>query len=112
MRFIRFGVYMHDNQQLAAASIDQLLDEVRGRYKAAQTKASLAEQSKELHPIQEAGNRIRAARKEQGLTQSELCDLSGVGYGTLNKIENGHPSVRLDVLLGVTHALGLKLWIG
>ena len=101
-----------DLSSLAGPSLDQLLDEIRRRYKSAQTQASMAEKASVLHPIQEAGERIRVARKQQGLTQTELCDLSGVGYSTLNKIESGHPTVRLDVLLNVARALGLKLWIG
>lgn len=109
---MRLSVHMSEEHPLADSSLDQLLEEVRRRHKAALTRASMADLAEELHPIQEAGKCIREARKKQGLTQTDLCDLSGVGYGTLNKIENGHPSVRLDVLLNVARALGLKLWIG
>ncbi|MEH6824000.1 MAG: helix-turn-helix domain-containing protein [Motiliproteus sp.] len=92
--------------------IDPLLDELRSKYQQARKEASLASQGAELHPIEEVGKQIRLNRKKQGLTQSELCDLSGLAYGTLNKIEHGHPSVRLDMLVSVARSLGMKLWIG
>ena len=93
-------------------NIDNLLNEVRARYDHARKKASLAEQSISFAPISEAGERIRVERKKQRMTLNELCELSGVAYATLSKIERGHPGVRLDSLEGVSRALGLKLWIG
>lgn len=92
--------------------INSLLEEVRARFTQAQKEASLATRSASFSPIDEVGQRIRTERKKQGLTLNALCDLSGVAYATLNKIEQGHPSVRLDSLANVTRALGLKLWVG
>lgn len=92
--------------------IDLLLEEVRIRFIQAQKEASLAIKSASFSPIDDAGHRIRTERKKQGLTLNDLCDLSGVAYATLNKIEQGHPSVRLDSLVNVTRALGMKLWVG
>ena len=92
--------------------IDTLLNELRSHYLEAKKQASLATISSELSDIDNAGERIRTERKRQNLTLEDLCELSGVAYATLNKIEHGHPSVRLDSLRNVTKALGLKLWIG
>ena len=89
-----------------------LLDEIRQRITTAKREAALATQSTTFSPIDEAGQRIRAERHKQGLTLHDLCELSGVAYATLNKIERGHPSARLDSIGNVAHALGLKLWIG
>ncbi len=92
--------------------MDALLDEIRDRYLEAQRKASMATQSATFSPIEETAKRIRAERRQQGLTLNDLCELSGVAYATLSKIEQGHPGVRLDSLTAVTRALGMNLWIG
>lgn len=91
---------------------DVMLDEIRLRLAKAQKEAAMAEQSAGFSPIEEAGQRIRAERKKQGLTLNDLCELSGIAYATLNKIEHGHPSARLDSVGSVASALGMKLWIG
>lgn len=38
------------------------------------------------------GERLKWARKRAGLTQLELAELSGVGQGTISKIERGDQS--------------------
>jgi len=95
-----------------SANIDELLNEIANRYQQLKKEVSLARHAENFSPIYEAGERIRVERKKQKLTQTDLCDLSGVAYATLNKIEQGHPSVRLDSLDSVCRALGMKLWIG
>lgn len=97
---------------LDSIDADTLLGEIRKRLTGAQKDAAMATQSATFSPIEEAGQRIRAERKKQQLTLNDLCELSGVAYATLNKIEQGHPSVRLDSLMNVARALGMKLWIG
>ncbi len=101
-----------DANVLASTDTSALLDEVRKRLAEAQKAASMAVKSASFSPIEEAGQRIRAERKKQGLTLMALCELSGIAYATLNKIEQGHASVRLDSLGAVARALGMKLWIG
>ena len=105
-----------DKSQLHVAldqvETESLLAELRQRLFAAQKAASMAERASSLSPIEDAGSRIRAERKKQGLTLNALCELSGVAYATLNKIEQGHESARLDSIVSVAKALGLKLWIG
>ena len=91
---------------------DSLLGEIRKRLTKAQKEVSMSAQSASFSPIEEAGQRIRAERKKQGLTLNDLCELSGVAYATLNKIEQGHPSARLNSVGNVARALGMKLWIG
>lgn len=102
----------NDTPHFDGVDTDALLDELRQRVLVAQREAAMAMQSATFSPIGEAGWRIRTERKKQGLTLHELCELSGVAYATLNKIEQGHPSVQLDSLGSVTRALGMKLWIG
>ena len=97
---------------LGKVDADALLDELRLRLTTAQKEAAMASLSAKFSPIEEVGQRVRAERKKQGLTLNDLCELSGVAYATLNKIEQGHPSARLDSLGSVARALGMKLWIG
>lgn len=93
-------------------TFNEHLEEIRSSYEEAKRQASLAETSSSLTPIKEVGQLIRSERREQELTLIDLCDLSGVAYATLSKLEKGNPSVRLDILSKVLKALGLKLWIG
>lgn len=101
-----------DSHSLGNVDTDALLDEVRNRVVKAQKAAAMANQAASFSPIEDAGQRIRAERKQQDLTLNELCELSGIAYATLNKIEQGHASVRLDSLGNVARALGMALWIG
>jgi len=94
------------------STFDELLEEIRASYEDARRRVSLAETSSNLKPIEEVGELIRHERKEQDLTLHDLCDLSGVAYATLSKLEKGNPSARLDILNKVLNALGLKLWAG
>ncbi len=94
------------------STFDELLREVRRSYEEAKRQASLAEIASNLKRIEEVGPLIRYERKEQNLTLNDLCDLSGVAYATLSKLEKGNSSVRLDILNKVLNALGMKLWVG
>lgn len=94
-----------------ASNFEGLLDEVRREYLEALKHASLSDVAARLTPVADVGAVIRRERKKQGQTLQDLSDLSGVTYTTLSRIENGHPSVRLDSLRGVLGALGLTLWV-
>lgn len=96
----------------SSTHFDDLLAEIRSEYQDARRQASLSAQSSQLEPAEAAGRLVREHRKKQGQSIQDLCDLSGVAYSTLSKIEHGHHSVRLDNLQKVLNALGLKLWIG
>lgn len=57
------------------------------------------------------GKAIKARRTQQGLdtkTASMLCDVSVV---TLNKVENAAKGVRMESILKVMTALGIKMHI-
>ena len=94
------------------SNFDSLIEEIRNEYQIAKRQASLAEMAPNLAPMENIGGLIREQRKAQGLTLTELCDLSEVSYTTLIKLEKGNPSARLDILNKVLNALGLKLWVG
>lgn len=52
---------------------------------------------------------VKDRRKVLGLTQLELARLSGCGSAFLWQLEHAKPTVRMDKLLEVLAALGLRL---
>jgi len=52
------------------------------------------------------GAAVVAARKRLGLTQPQLALAAGVGVRFIVDLEAGKPTVRLQTLLKVLHALG------
>lgn len=55
------------------------------------------------------GCAVRARRKLDALTLAEVAGLTNIGIRFLSELENGKPTVRLDKLLHVLDALGLRL---
>ena len=52
---------------------------------------------------------VRASRNEQDMDQRTLALVANVAVRSVSRIENAHPTVRVDVLLRVLTALGLRL---
>ncbi len=52
------------------------------------------------------GLTVRTARKRLGLTQPQLALASGVGVRFIVELEAGKPTLRLENVLRVLHALG------
>jgi transcriptional regulator with XRE-family HTH domain len=57
------------------------------------------------------GERLRAARRERGLSLGALADAAGVGKGSLSEIENGTRNPTLGTLYSLAGALGVPLAI-
>ena len=57
------------------------------------------------------GQAARATRKQLGLTQPQLALAAGVGVRFIVDMEAGKPTVRLENVLRVLHALGAKLTV-
>ena len=57
------------------------------------------------------GGRIRDERKSQGLSQTELANLSDVSLNFLSQLEGGKTTVRIDKTLKVMQTLGLEFKI-
>lgn len=91
---------------------NSLLSQIRDEYQEAAKRVSLADAASRLRPVEDIGRVVREERLRQDLTINELCDLSGVAYATLSKLERGEASVRIDTLSKVLSALGMKLWVG
>jgi HTH-type transcriptional regulator/antitoxin HipB len=55
------------------------------------------------------GRHVREARRRQGIDQATLALVSNVAVRSIHRVENGEPTVRLDVLTRILSALGLEL---
>jgi y4mF family transcriptional regulator len=62
-----------------------------------------------IHSPQALGERLRAARKQFGLTQPQLALAAGVGVRFIVELEAGKPTLRLQNVLRVIDALGGEL---
>ena len=60
---------------------------------------------------EEIGTIIKARRIKEGVSLEDLAALTGVGINTLSRLERGVGNTRLNVLLTVTNALGLRLTV-
>ncbi len=92
--------------------IDEHLKIIQEQYHHLAVRLHQSEMLKDAVSIEKTGEVVRAARKIQGLSRQALCQLSGVSYSTLNKVETGSVSIRLDIMMKIVKALGLNLWIG
>jgi transcriptional regulator with XRE-family HTH domain len=55
------------------------------------------------------GERLRAARRERGLSVGALAEAAGVGKGSLSEIENGTRNPTLSTLYSLAGALNVPL---
>lgn len=62
-----------------------------------------------IDAYRQLGARLRLARAEAGLTQTELSRLSGVGLNTISLVERAERDVRVSTLLQLAAALGQRL---
>lgn len=53
-------------------------------------------------------DQLAKARRAAGLTQKQLATKSGVGSGTIQRIESGAVDPQVDTLLALSRALGLE----
>ena len=57
------------------------------------------------------GNIIQRTRKQLGLTQTDLANLSGLRQEMISKIETGHEGTKLSSIYALFAALDLELII-
>lgn len=55
------------------------------------------------------GERVREERRRQGMDQRTLAMVANVGVRSVHRVESSEPTVRLDVLMRILAALGLRL---
>jgi HTH-type transcriptional regulator / antitoxin HipB len=66
----------------------------------------------ELRTMADVGAWVRAVRKGQGLTQTELANRMGVTQSMVSRLENGHPRMEAQTLLDAFDALATPLQAG
>jgi len=64
-----------------------------------------------LRTTEDIFQKIRDLRKQHGLTQTELADISGVSLPSISRLERGKESIRLDVLVKILDCLGYQLTV-
>lgn len=62
-----------------------------------------------IHSVADLGLAIRAERKAQGLTQTQLADLSGSGLTFISNLERGKATSEIGKVLTVMNTLGLDM---
>ncbi|WP_345620506.1 helix-turn-helix transcriptional regulator [Streptomyces ziwulingensis] len=53
------------------------------------------------------GDHIRCVREYANLSRLDVCSTSGVDVASYSRIENGHPSPRLDTLIRIADAIAV-----
>jgi len=61
---------------------------------------------------EQLGQALRRARKEAGLSQTQLAERCGLWQETISRIEGGSPGTRLDTMMEICAALELEIVIG
>lgn len=57
---------------------------------------------------EKVGQRIRAARKRRGLSQSELGELTGVSSAYISYLENGERNMSVEIFIEIVNALNIS----
>ena len=58
--------------------------------------------------VRELGLRVQKERKDQGLTQTQLANLSGVSLNFISQLEGSKNTVQLNKVLAVLNVLGIE----
>lgn len=58
---------------------------------------------------QAVGRRLANRRRERGLTQQQLADVSGVSRPSISNMESGTQGVTLFMAVKITRALGVSI---
>lgn len=64
-----------------------------------------------VYSSKDMGTVIRAERKRQGLTQTELANLCGVSLSFISNLESGKATTELEKALKVLSTLGLDVLV-
>ena len=64
-----------------------------------------------VYSSQDVGAVVRAERKRQKLTQTQLAQLCGVSLSFVSNLENGKPTTELQKTLKVISTLGLDILV-
>ncbi|HEX3426356.1 MAG TPA: XRE family transcriptional regulator [Acidimicrobiales bacterium] len=59
--------------------------------------------------LEQVGPRLRAARRQQGLTLDELAARAQMSASTLSRLESGKRQANLELLVPLTRQLGIRI---
>lgn len=62
-----------------------------------------------LQPEYDIINAMIKARKEQGLTQKQLSELTGISQADISRIENGTRNPSLEMIKRLATGMGMRL---
>jgi y4mF family transcriptional regulator len=62
-----------------------------------------------VNKVEKLGEIIKKIRKEQGLTQEQLADTTGVGVRFIRELEQGKESCHIGKALTVVAMLGIDI---
>lgn len=54
---------------------------------------------------------LNKARKEKGLTQKELSEMTGIRQSAISRLENGNTPTQIDALIKLFAAMNMKMQI-
>lgn len=63
----------------------------------------------DLEPEYDIINAMIKARKEQGLTQKQLSELTGISQADISRIENGTRNPSLEMIKRLATGMGMRL---
>lgn len=71
----------------------------------------MANREREISPksVLEIGQFIRAVRKTYGMTQDDLCHISGVNRRFISEVENGKETAEIGKVLHVLKCIGCDM---
>ena len=64
-----------------------------------------------MSSLSEIGAVIQSVRKENGLTQEQLADLTGISERTLRSMESGQGNPSFSAVVSTASVLGIKVMV-
>ncbi len=75
------------------------------------TDPETAKEFEELRPQYEVISQIIKVRNEQGITQAELAERTGIRQSNISRLEGGNYNPSLEFLTRIARGLGMELHI-
>ena len=61
-----------------------------------------------MERMKRLGEKLRALRKREGLTQTQLGDMLGIDHSHVGKMERGERTPSLEILVKITHIFNVS----
>jgi y4mF family transcriptional regulator len=69
----------------------------------------ITDQIKQIDNMKSLGALVRQIRKEQGLTQEQLCGVCGIGIRFLRELEQGKETCQIGKVIKTVQILGIEI---